>query len=212
MADEYEDVRTKLNEIILRYGLRPTDIAREIGLHQSSLSLWMQEKIKGHKVEIDKAISNFLDSFMANKSRWNSHLPKLALLKANKEFDECNVPPYEDEDCLVPIELDFENEDRQLKDCFIWDKREQYLTVDMFARILVEENNLPPIFEHGIITEMKKKLAQPTRFVSGECIKTININVRIGEIILRDQFEWDICNSDNSPEVYIAHYRTLLLR
>ena len=71
----------------------------------------------------------------------------------------------------------------------------------MFARILVEEHNLPPIFEQEVINEMKKKLALSTRYVTGECIKTININVRIGEIIVRDQFEWDICNIENSPEV-----------
>jgi transcriptional regulator with XRE-family HTH domain len=201
MMDEYDDVRAKLTEIIQRYGLRPTDIARDVGLHHSSLALWMQEKIKGHKVEIDKAIANFLDSFLANKCRWNSHLPKLALLKANKEFDECNVPSYDDADSLIPIKLDLEYEDKQLKDAFIWDKREQYLTVDMFARILVEEHNLPPIFEQEVINEMKKKLTLSTRYISGECIKTININVRIGEIIVRDQFEWDICNTENSPEV-----------
>ena len=33
-----------------------------------------------------------------------------------------------------------------------------------------------------------------------EQIRIININVRIGRVIFKDKFEWDINNPDNSPE------------
>ena len=36
--------------------------------------------------------------------------------------------------------------------------------------------------------------------MEGELLKIIQLNVRIGNIVLRDQFEWDINNPHNSPE------------
>ena len=36
--------------------------------------------------------------------------------------------------------------------------------------------------------------------MEGELVKVIQLNVRIGNIVLRDQFEWDINNAHNSPE------------
>jgi len=36
--------------------------------------------------------------------------------------------------------------------------------------------------------------------MDGELLKIIQLNVRIGNIVLRDQFEWDINNPHNSPE------------
>jgi len=35
----------------------------------------------------------------------------------------------------------------------------------------------------------------------GEAIRIVKLNVRINNIIIRDQFEWDINNPRNSPEV-----------
>ena len=34
----------------------------------------------------------------------------------------------------------------------------------------------------------------------GEAIRVIKLNVRINNIIIRDQFEWDINDPRNSPE------------
>jgi len=36
--------------------------------------------------------------------------------------------------------------------------------------------------------------------VEGELIRVIRLNVRIGNIIVQDQFEWDVNNPLNSPE------------
>ena len=36
--------------------------------------------------------------------------------------------------------------------------------------------------------------------MEGELVRTIKLNVRIGTVLLRDQFEWDINNAHNSPE------------
>ena len=36
--------------------------------------------------------------------------------------------------------------------------------------------------------------------MEGELVRSIRLNVTIGNILLRDQFEWDINNPHNSPE------------
>ena len=85
---------------------------------------------------------------------------------------------------------------------FLWDKNEPYLNLESFAKILMEEHNLPAVFENEIVVAMKKQVNQFKQYkqMEGELLKVIQINVRIGNIVLRDQFQWDINNPHNSPE------------
>ena len=39
---------------------------------------------------------------------------------------------------------------------FLWDKNEPYLSLESFAKILMEEHNLPAVFENEIVVAMKK--------------------------------------------------------
>ena len=120
---------------------------------------------------------------------------------------------------LVPIKLDIEAEGKKLKENFLWDRNEPYLTYESFAKILIEEHNLPaPLFEQEIINSMKKQINTVFRsntapykpLQDGEAIRILKLNVRIGHIILRDQLEWDINNPRNSPEVRLFDYHVSL--
>ena len=53
---------------------------------------------------------------------------------------------------------------------------------------------------------MKKKLNQykPLKPITGEIIRTIKLDIRINNFLLRDQFLWDINNPANSPEVFAS--------
>lgn len=80
-----------------KYNIKQVEVAREtgkyhtfyyiliyVGIHHSSLSLWLQGKIKGHVVKITETIENYLENFMSNKPRMNTvHISKLSLLKAS---------------------------------------------------------------------------------------------------------------------------------
>lgn len=57
---------------------------------------------------------------------------------------------------MIPIKLDLEIEGKRLKENFLWDKNEPYLTLESFAKILMEEHNLPAAFENEIINTLKK--------------------------------------------------------
>mmetsp|Transcript_33667 Transcript_33667/g.51986 ORF Transcript_33667/g.51986 Transcript_33667/m.51986 type:complete len:123 (+) Transcript_33667:437-805(+) len=95
-----------------------------------------------------------------------------------------------------------EFEGRRLRDIFLWDKNEPYLSLEEFAKILLEEHNLPAVFEPEIQSQMKKQVSAFRQYkqMDGELVRVISLNVRIGNIILRDKFEWDINNPSNSPE------------
>ena len=173
-------------------------------------------------VKITETIENYLENFMSNKPRMNTvHISKLSLLKSSNnkiEFDQ-EMMNYDasnpasmlinqsNNNCqpnlqLIPIKLDLEFEGKRLKDMFLWDKNEPYLNLESFAKILMEEHNLPAVFENEIVASMRKQIYHFRQYkqMDGELVKVIQLNVRIGNIVLRDQFEWDINNPHNSPE------------
>ena len=51
---------------------------------------------------------------------------------------------------------------------------------------------------------MNKQVNQYKKFdkFEGEIIKTIKIDIRIDDIVVTDQFEWDINNPSNNPEAF----------
>ena len=148
-----------------KYNIKQVEVARETGIHHSSLSLWLQGKIKGHMVKISETIESYLENFMSNKPRMNTmHISKLNLLKApNNKIDDDNLDNAYNSGfgTMIPIKLDIEIEGKKLKENFLWDKNEPYLTLEAFAKILIEEHNLPgPQFEIEIVNSMKKQINQ----------------------------------------------------
>ena len=102
------------------------------------------------------------------------HISKLSLLKSpnnQSEFDQemlsnldhpsaQNTNTCQSNLQLIPIKLDLEFEGRRLKDLFLWDKNEPYQTLESFAKILLEEHNLPAVFENEIVSSMRKQINQ----------------------------------------------------
>jgi DNA-binding transcriptional regulator YiaG len=44
---EKKDLKARVYEILQKHSIKQVDLAREIGIHHSTLSLWMQNKNKG---------------------------------------------------------------------------------------------------------------------------------------------------------------------
>lgn len=59
---------------------------------------------------------------------------------------------------LIPVKLDIEIDGQRLKDSFLWDKNEPYLSLEAFAKLLIEESNLSPAFEQDIVSAMKRQI------------------------------------------------------
>ena len=43
-----------------------------LGIHHTTLSLWRQGKVKGHKVGVEKIIEEWLQNLYANKPRFSN--------------------------------------------------------------------------------------------------------------------------------------------
>ena len=123
-------------------------------------------------VKIAETIESYLDNFFMSNSkqmlpRMNTmHINKLNLLKGpnNKMIQEESLEGAFNNGfgTLIPIKLDIEIEGKKIKENFLWDKYEPYLTLESFAKILIEEYNLipgpGPLFEIEIVNQMKKQI------------------------------------------------------
>ena len=99
------------------------------------------------------------------------------------------------------IDLDMEN--RRYKDTIFWNLNEPHFTPETFAKLVSEENSLTPNFEAEIAQSIRNNVQHRMYNWStnhGENIRIIEIDVRIDNVCVRDNFEWDISNPENSPE------------
>lgn len=201
------DLQSRLSEALQKYGIRQIDVAKETGIHHSTLSQWLQRKAKGNTNRQEEAIESWLNNLYSNKPKLaGTNISRLQLLKGKRErtklfddFDNNN-----DFDNIIPININVELEGKKYKEQLFWNINESYLRVEAFAKILSDDNHLPQGFENEIAAQMNKQVAGYKRFdkVKGEIIKTIKLDIRIDDIVYTDQFEWDINNPDNKPEEF----------
>ena len=102
---------------------------------------------------------------------------------------------------LVPLKLDFEVEGKR-KELFMVDKNELFMTQESFIKTINEDNALQQQQEDQLLSSLKRQMNQYKVYkpVEGEFLRRIKLNFRIGNIIINDQFDWDINNPENSPE------------
>ena len=204
-----KDIRIKLVEAIQRFGIKQVDVARDTGIHHSSLSMWLQGKTKGTSPKIDEQIENYLNNLYASKPKLTGNaVTRLEMLKGKRERPKF-LDNFDDNwgfGNLIPININIELEGKKFKEIFFWDLNEPYLKVENFSKILVEDNLLPSSFESEITNQMNKQINQYMKYdkIDGEILKIIKLDIRIGDVVLCDQFEWDVNNPKNNPENF-AH-------
>lgn len=67
-----KDIRTQMLEALAKYNIKQVDVAREAGIHHSTLSLWLQGKVKGHHIKIEDTLSEWLDSLYSGRPRYTT--------------------------------------------------------------------------------------------------------------------------------------------
>ena len=131
-------------------------------------------------------------------------------------------------DDLVPIRLDIEWEHVELgklrlRDTFTWNLHDRHVDPRIFAERLVEDFGLPlhscePLvrlvvqameeqiqdyYPHVFIDEDAADANLPySAYKDDELRITIKLNITIGQHTLVDQFEWDMNNSNEAPEIF----------
>lgn len=66
LTPKERELRQRLQETMIRFDLKQVQVSKETGVHHSSLSLWIQGKIRGHQVGIDETIENWLNNLQSN--------------------------------------------------------------------------------------------------------------------------------------------------
>ena len=204
---EEKDLRPKVLDAIKKYNLKQIDVAKEVGVHHSTLSQWLQHKAKiNHMVE--ESIENWLNNIYSNKPIYaGTNISRFQQLTNRNQHHKL----FEDFDSnygfdnLIPININVELEGIKYKDNLLWNLNEPYLTEDSIAHILANDNNLPSSFEKEISSQIKRQINSYKKFNKmddKEIIKTIKIDILIGDLEYKDQFEWDIANPDNDPEEF----------
>lgn len=69
---EDKDVRTQMQEALQKFNIKQVDVARETGVHHSTLSLWLQGKVRGHLIRIEETLSEWLNNLYSNKPRYTT--------------------------------------------------------------------------------------------------------------------------------------------
>ncbi|KAJ3391367.1 Chromatin structure remodeling complex protein sfh1 [Entophlyctis sp. JEL0112] len=123
------------------------------------------------------------------------------------------LPYYRDQaanlaESLVPIRLDLEVDGMKLKDSFMWNLKERFLTPKKFAEIMCEDLDVPFSMYGGAIEEsMKSQIAEHLNLMSAEVPfeddtrVVINLDILFNQYHLIDRFEWDLA-SPLTPEEF----------
>lgn len=212
-----KDLRIRLQEALQKYNIKQVDVARETLIHHSTLSQWLQGKAKCNTTKLEEAIESWLTNLYSNKPKLaGTNLSRLELLKNKREREKMNeifdnkshlYDSFDNNhnfDNLIPINLNIELEGKKYKEIFFWNLNEPYLQIKNFAKIIADDNQLPNGFESEIINQMEKQISLYKHYekIEGEILKTIKLDIRIGDVVYNDQFEWDINNPNNSPEEF----------
>ncbi|CAN8075415.1 unnamed protein product [Agarophyton chilense] len=107
-------------------------------------------------------------------------------------------------DALVPIRLDLTFDNHRIQETLTWNLLESQITPLTFATILADDLNLPDSARDTISEAIKEQIASfvPPKQPQTECRHVVRLDIRVGRIVIRDQFEWDLSAHQNSPEAF----------
>lgn len=132
---------------------------------------------------------------------------------ADVELQQATAPKSPDGgpllDPLVPIRLELVVDGKQVQETFTWNAQETDLTPHMFARLMAADLGLPESSHEEIVTAMQDQIdafvpAKRRRVDGGESRQVVRLDMRIGRVVIRDQFEWDLNSTENCPESFAA--------
>ncbi|KAJ3281306.1 SWI SNF, matrix associated, actin dependent regulator of chromatin, sub b, member 1 [Borealophlyctis nickersoniae] len=110
---------------------------------------------------------------------------------------------------LVPIRLNIDMDGFLLRDTFTWNLNEPSITPNSFAEYLCEDLSLPTaVYVPQITTSIRDQIEEYRSFyldsdfpVAEDNRTVIKLDLHVGEVHLRDRFEWDLA-SPMTPEEF----------
>ncbi|KAL4449871.1 hypothetical protein ABPG74_014990 [Tetrahymena malaccensis] len=209
----------RVHEVLNRLGLFYQDICSEANINEESLTQWVNQDPDYDYADLEVSLEKWVDSkyqrSLNNDEKQyyqirSQYLKRLDINQqlANQWLEAPNIDkiPQNDQpvEYLIPISIDIELDGQTFKENIIWNYYEPYFTPENFAHHLAKENRLSPNIEQEVVNVIRRAL-QNYRFYDPkerELIRTIELNILIENVQLKDRFEWDINDFTNSPEQF----------
>lgn len=110
------------------------------------------------------------------------------------------APPL---DTLIPIRIDVTVDNHHIQENVSWNPREKHLTPKAFAAMLCSDLNAPATAQAAIVEQMEEQIgAHVVPVIRTESRHIVRLDVRIGRVVVRDQFEWDLSEGLNSADAF----------
>lgn len=111
------------------------------------------------------------------------------------------------DDPLVPIRLDLTLSGTRIQETFTWNALETTISPEAFAVGLAADLGLPSTDHEAIAEAIREQVAafvppEPRKPTAEESRQVVRLDLRIGRVVIRDQFEWDLSAPENCPESF----------
>eukprot|EP00850_Spirogloea_muscicola_P020039 SM000206S06248 [mRNA] locus=s206:30504:33578:+ [translate_table: standard] len=114
-------------------------------------------------------------------------------------------------DNSLPVRVDAEFDGRRFRDAFTWNPSGKHLHPDSdilpFARRVVRDQSLPNSFVAPVAQAIQTRLADFTSYrdqqlSTQEKLQTLKLEVRVNNLVYRDQLLWDIANHSTDVDAF----------
>lgn len=196
-----KDVRQRLQEALRRFGYKQVDVSKETGIHHSTLSLWLQGKVKGNQARIKETVEEWLlNVYTARPQFAKSFDSRFCQVRQNTPDEEASENSRGRGEELIPVEVAVG--DQRL--CLLWNADERLLTPELFGKMLAEDHGLGPLAEAEVVGHLKRALEAHVRpgpgfDVGEEMLCVVVVNLVDSGVQFTDCFEWDLAQESNDP-------------
>eukprot|EP00850_Spirogloea_muscicola_P019631 SM000195S05278 [mRNA] locus=s195:125592:128755:+ [translate_table: standard] len=114
-------------------------------------------------------------------------------------------------DNSLPVRVDAEFDGRRFRDAFTWNPSGKHPHPDSdilpFARRVVRDQSLPNSFVAPVAQAIQTRLADFTSYrdqqlSTQEKLQTLKLEVRVNNLVYRDQILWDVANHSNDVDAF----------
>ncbi|RKP07236.1 hypothetical protein THASP1DRAFT_8961, partial [Thamnocephalis sphaerospora] len=102
---------------------------------------------------------------------------------------------------LVPVRVDLDLDTFKIRDCFLWNLNEELLTPERFAEVFCEDVELSaPQYAPSIAMMIRAQLQEYEQVDDASAAEedtrvAITLDLHVGQLYLRDRFEWDLAST-----------------
>lgn len=114
-----------------------------------------------------------------------------------------------EQDDLIPIRLDIDMFGVRYLDAFTWNRDEKTISPQRFAARIVADGRLDPRLVDPIEESIRRQIQAYEQYVANDSVSLhpIVLDICLNDLVLHDQFEWDINSKSNVPEDFAATLR-----